>query len=76
MPFYIKTLLFLIMVVPKTIIAQNTGVVYLLNEQDEEVLNYPSGQVVVHIGLTDADNPNDVHLRVGSPDTVMVAMSP
>ena len=46
----------------KTIIAQNTGVVYLLNDQGEEVLNYPSGQVVVHIGLTDADNPNDVHL--------------
>ena len=53
-----------------------TGVVYLLNHQGEEVFNYPSGQTVVHIGLTDADNPNDVHLRIGSPDdTVMVAMT-
>ena len=60
MPLYIKSLLFLIMVIPKTIIAQNTGVVYLLNDQGEEVLNYPSGQVVVYLGLTDADNPNDV----------------
>ena len=26
--------------------------------------------------MTDADNPNDVHLRIGSPDdTVMVAMT-
>ena len=71
-----KSLLFLIMVIPKTIIAQNTGVVYLLNDQGEEVFNYPSGQAVVHIGLTDTDNPNDVHLRIGSPDdTVMVAMT-
>ena len=76
MPLYIKSLLFLIMVIPKTIIAQNSGVVYLLNDQGEEVLNYPSGQVVVYLGLTDADNPNDVHFRIGSPDdTVMVAMT-
>ena len=39
-------------------------------------MNYPSGQAVVHIGLTDANNPNDVHLRIGSPDdTIMVAMT-
>ena len=64
------------MVISKTVIAQNTGVVYLLNEQGEEVFNYPSGQAVIYIGLTDADNPNDVHLRIGSPDdTVMVAMT-
>ena len=76
MPLYMKSLLFLIMVIPKTIIAQNTGVVYLLNHQGEEVFNYPSGQAVVHIGLTDTDNPNDVHLRIGSSDdTVMVAMT-